>query len=57
MAVYLDRFQKHFLWSNPKAVIAVFLPVQDHFLQRLAVTGDADDDLLVALVVPVATGE
>jgi hypothetical protein len=37
-------------------VFSVFLPVDDEFFQRLAVPGRADDGVLVALEVPVATG-
>jgi hypothetical protein len=37
-------------------MISVLLLVDDVFFQSLAVTGCADDDVLVALVVTIATG-
>ena len=35
-------------------MVAIFLPVDDEFLERLAAPGDAEDRVFVALVVPVA---
>jgi len=35
-------------------VLAILLPVDHELLERLAVPGDAEDRVLVSLVVPVA---
>ena len=35
-------------------MVAIFLPVDDELLERLAAPGDAEDRVFVALVVPVA---
>src|SRR5262245_6837009 len=50
----LNRFLKHLLGAHPKAVVAVFLPIDDEFFLGFAVQSHAEDRVLLALVVPVA---
>jgi len=37
LTIDLNRFQKHLLRAHPKAVVAVFLPVDDEFFLGFAV--------------------
>src|ERR1700722_3302245 len=49
------RFHEQLLRAHPKAVIAVFLPVDDEFFLGFAVQSHADDGVLLAFVVAVTT--
>src|SRR5262249_48629359 len=54
LTIDLNRSQKHLLRAHPKAVVAVFLPVDDEFFLGFAVQSHAEDGVLLALIVPVA---
>ena len=54
LSVHHDRLGEHRRRPDPQAAVPVFLPIDDEFLECLAVPGDAEDRVFVALVVPVA---
>jgi hypothetical protein len=55
--VDFDGFQKHRAGTNPKSVIPVKQAVGDEFLLGFGVLGDAENEVVLAFVVAVATGE
>jgi hypothetical protein len=52
LALDLNRFLEHLLRTHPKAVVAVFLPVDDEFFLGFAVQSHAEDGLLVVGNLP-----
>ena len=54
-AVHHHGLGEHRSRPDPEAVVAIFLPVDDELLERLAVSGDAEGRVFVSLGVAVAT--